>query len=492
MLALTDMHASVVRPVLRGRLGAISAAHPLAAAAGQEVLTAGGSAVDAVIAAQAVLCVVAPEACGLGGDMFCLVREPGGAALAVNGAGHSAMAPHPAPSGAQAALGASVTVPGIVHAWHAMAARWSRLPFAAVMAPAVRIARGGFAVRPQMARAAAQQRARLVRGGAEAWAMARAAPGDRVEQHELARLLERVAKEGPGAFYAGPVATAIARVVRAQGGALAEDDFAAHRTLVAPPIRLRWRDATILLQPPMSQGVLLGMALRGLEMLGPLPAGRLDHAGIELTEASFAHRDAVARGEALLTEPLQVDLARAARRGGPRAYLHTAGASAADRDGMVVASLASVFDDFGSCIFVPEAGLVLNNRGDGFTGGANAAAPGKMPVHTLAPVIVEASGFVLGLSTPGADGQVQTLFQVLTSGQDLATVIAQPRWRTEGGRVLVESSHGAGPLLRGLGHEVVTLPDGDIRFGAVTAAAATPTGPVAVSDWRRETWSGVA
>ena len=102
----------------------------------------------------------------------------------------------------------------------------------------------------------------------------------------------------------------------------------------------------------------------------------------------------------------------------------------------------SVFDDFGSCVFVPELGFTLNNRAGGFTEGANAAAPGKRPVHTLAPAMVTTSQGVFALATPGADGQVQTLLQVLVAIHreqlDLARAIARPRWRSEDGALLIE------------------------------------------------------
>jgi gamma-glutamyltranspeptidase/glutathione hydrolase len=162
----------------------------------------------------------------------------------------------------------------------------------------------------------------------------------------------------------------------------------------------------------------------------------------------------------------------------------------------VASSLVSVFDDFGSAVFVPEGGFVLNNRAGGFTGGANAFAPGRRPVHTLAPALIEGPGGVTALSTPGADGQVQTLLQIvlnwLVAGQDLAKVVAGPRWRSENGKLLVEVGHPARADLLARGHEVVDVASGDMRFGAVTAAGSFEGVPFALPDWRRNTWAGVA
>jgi gamma-glutamyltranspeptidase/glutathione hydrolase len=161
----------------------------------------------------------------------------------------------------------------------------------------------------------------------------------------------------------------------------------------------------------------------------------------------------------------------------------------------VISSLVSVFDDFGSCVFVPEMGITLNNRAGGFTTGDNSAAPGKRPVHTLAPVLLTTPQGVLGLATPGADGQVQTLLQVLVAiqreGIDVARAIARPRWRSENGRLLIERSHTGAEQLCLLGHGVQPLADGDMRFGAVVCAGYIDKEPVAAADWRRETAAGV-
>jgi gamma-glutamyltranspeptidase/glutathione hydrolase len=176
--------------------------------------------------------------------------------------------------------------------------------------------------------------------------------------------------------------------------------------------------------------------------------------------------------------------------------LHTAGVAAADEDGRVISSLISVFDDFGSCVFVPELGLTLNNRAGGFTDGANAAAPGKRPVHTLAPAMVITPHGTIALATPGADGQVQTLLQILVAiqreGMDLARAISQPRWRSENGLLLIERSHAGIERLAARGHKVTPLPDGEMRFGAVVCAGYVDDEPIAAADWRRETSAGVA
>ena len=478
--------------VVRGHRGAVSAAHPLAVAAGQDMLRAGGTAADAAIAAQAVLCVVMPNNCGLGGDMLALVHRPGAEQWGLNGTGAApAILERVTQDGAN-----SITVPGLVEAWCSLSEREGRLPLGQVLEPAIRLARSGITVSPALAQTFVAQRTRLHRGGACGWSLFGQGAGARVQQPELAATLESIAAGGCRAFYDGAGAQAIVRAVQALGGTLSVTDLASHASVIARPVESRWSGIHLATQPPMSQGVLLNMALEGLGRLGEFPLTLDDHVAIELTEAAFAFRSDVGQGSALLKQELAIDLHRASHRGGPRAYLHTAGVATADHEGRVISSLVSVFDDFGSCVFVPELGFTLNNRAGGFTEGANAAAPGKRPVHTLAPVLVTTGQGVLALATPGADGQVQTLLQVLVGvyreGLELGEAIARPRWRSENGALLIEQKHPGIAGLAALGHRVRPLPPGDTRFGAVVCAGYLDGQPSAAADWRRETAAGVA
>lgn len=483
--------ASACRPVAGGR-GAVAAAAPEAVTAGLGALADGGSAVDAAIAAQAALCVVAPHSCGVGGDVLLLMRTPDGTVAALNGTGAAPRTALPAypPDG-----GASVTVPGIVQGWAEAHARWGRLPLRRDLAAAVALARDGVAVSAPLARAVDAQRRRLLQGGAAPWPLLAAAPGDRWVQPDLAGLLAAVAEEGPDAFYTGDVAAAVERAVRRDGGVLDAADLAARSVESPAPIAVAWAGGTLHVQPPMSQGVLLAAAAAEVDRRWSAGQAPSDHVLVELTEAAFAVRDRCGEGAGLLSEPLAVDEQRAARRGGPRAYLHTAGVAVADADGMVVSSLVSVFDDFGAGTFVPEGGFVLGNRAAGFTAAPNDGAPGKRPVHTLAPALLAGpDGTVTALATPGADGQVQTLLQVLVAlrrGAALHEALHAPRWRSEGGRLLVEPGHPARDDLAARGHDVIDLPAGDDRFGAVVAAGTgLDSRPWAAGDWRRTVTAG--
>lgn len=480
------------RPVTGAR-GAVSAGSPLAASAGTEILAAGGNALDAAIAAQAMICVTMPQAAGLGGDMLALVHV-GGSTTAFNGTGHS---PAVEPLGYETDGGSSVTVPGMVDGWLTAHRMLGRLSLGSVLAPAIRIAEEGLWVDADLARAAAQQRERISRYGAAEWPLLGLPQGARWRQPELAAFLRAIADEGRDAFYSSSAAASITAAVTAHGGTLSTTDLTRHSTEVRESVQASWSGALLHVQPPSTQGTLLAMAAQWLDSADGVTEANLQHVLAEVTEAAFAHRDSAGLGAALLQEPLDVDLERAQNRGGPRAYLHTAGVAVADAHGMVVSSLISVFDDFGSGVFVPELGIILNNRAGGFTSGLNAPGPSKRPVHTLAPALLEQpNGDVLAIATPGADGQIQTLLQVLAGmrfrAESLGAAIAAPRWRSQDGQLLMEDDHDSRQDLIDRGHRVAERRSGDDLFGAVVAAGVTTGRPYAASDWRRNVTTGAA
>lgn len=487
---------SVVNDIARvgGMPGAVATAHPRATEAALSILADGGSAVDAAICAQAVIAVVLPQAAGLGGDMLGLVRTPSGIVHAINGTG---LSPRQAPSEWTADGGGSVTVPGAVDAWSAAHGQWGRLPLRHILAPAIEAARS-HRVDASVVAAAEEQRARLITYGAERWTLLQLRAGDSWSQPELADLLTSIVENGSGAFYCGPAAQALVAAVVSTGGSLSLEDLESHGIEVTRPVEIPWNDGRLYVQPPSSQGVLLAMAAQWLDRhYGELGDDEWDHVLVEVTEAAFEHRDDAA-GDAnrLLSLSLEVDRSRAGRRGGPRGYLHTAGVAVADSEGWVVSSLVSVFDDFGSAVYVPELGIVLNNRAAGFTAGENAPRPRARPVHTLAPaLLVDRHGQPLALATPGADGQVQTLVQVISAlrrgsaGVDAA--VRMPRWRSQDGTLLIERGHPARAELEARGHDTVEMPHGDPIFGAMVAAGIESGRPFAAADPRRNVSMGV-
>jgi gamma-glutamyltranspeptidase/glutathione hydrolase len=255
----------------------------------------------------------------------------------------------------------------------------------------------------------------------------------------LAGLLQRIGRHGARAFYEGHCARATERAAQAAGGSLAAADLAEHTTVIRAPLEGSYRGFDIAVQPPVSQAVLALMALDALERGGASSAADRAHVLVEAIEAAFERKhelNADGAAERLLQEPLDVDPAQPAqRRGGPRGGLHTTTVAAAGADGQVVSMLVSVFDLFGCGVLVPECGFLLNDRLAGCSsdpGSPNAVAPGRRPVHTLSPALVDLGGTSFALATPGADGQVQFLAQILAAaiGEQ-----ARPRrrWRTRAG-----------------------------------------------------------
>lgn len=474
--------------------GAASTAHPLATEAALAVLTRGGSAVDAAIAAQAMICTVMPQAGGLGGDLMALVHGADGVVHAVNGTGKS---PARAPGEWADSGGSAVTVPGLIDGWRELHARWGRLPLGADLEAAAFVAQNGYHIDRELHAAVNRQRERLIRHGAADWSLLGATETSVWKQPEFAALLKAVGEYGPAAFYSGQAAEHVVSAARREGGSLELSDLAFHRTESPPAISVGWDGGRLWVQPPSSQGVILAMAAKWLDAVPRKPWQDSDHLTVEVTEAAFVHRDrTVVTGAELLSEHLDVDMERAGHRGGPRGYLHTAGVAVADCDGLVISSLVSVFDDFGSAVFVPELGIVLNNRAAGFTSGANSPRPGARPVHTLAPALkVDHNGNPLALATPGADGQVQTLLQVLVrlriEGTTLDDAVAALRWRSENGRLLIERGHPARADLAHRGHRLDERPMNDPLFGAVVAAGLHGGELLASADPRRNVSRGV-
>ncbi|KAF1045922.1 gamma-glutamyltransferase family protein [Xylophilus sp.] len=416
-------------PSLHGAEGAecmVATGHPLASDAALCVLRAGGSAVDAAIAADAVLGVVEPMTTGVGGDMLAMVVPPCAAPVAYNGTGR-------APAGLdaprvealpQARLPErhplSVTVPGAVRGWHDLHARFGRLPWAGLFAPAIAAARDGFAVAPVCAREWGLFAGVLLRDAAVSALYRAPAPpsaGDRFANPGLARTLEAIAAEGPNAFYLGEPARAAAAHVQALGGVLAAEDFAAHTGHFCAPASTQFRGLTVLECPPNTHGVAV---LRALDAL----AGQ----ALDPQDPQTTVRAVQAMGEAL----------QWAKRTVADPAGNTVCTAVVDRDGLAVTLMTSVFKRFGSGIAAPGCGFVLQNRGFGFSepGHINGPAPGKRPYHTVVPGAALRDGrFHAGFGVVGGamqpQGQLQLLLRVAAWGEPLQAALDAPRWRLE-------------------------------------------------------------
>lgn len=476
-----------------GRRFAIAAPHAEATAAGLAAFDEGGNAVDAALAAAATLAVVYPHMCGVGGDLFALIREPEGRTVSLNASGAT-----PAALDAEAFRSAhrtmptfgphAVTVPGAVSGWWQLALHWSALGFARALDPAIAHARDGVPVARSLAAELAAEGGRLVGdpGIAEVFAPAGAplVAGERLEQPALARTLETIAGEEPAALYGGEIGVRLVEHLRRLGSSIAIEDLRAHEPDLDSPVTGRFRDLHVSVPPPNSQGFVLLQILAAIEHLGldPDPLGPdvpvLAHlfrvTGDDRDRHNADPRHARVPVGTLVDDGHVAALGDAVRdlAGGGRAPTgDTAAVVAADASGLSVSLVQSLYDGFGSGILEPETGVVLHNRGSGFAldpAHPNAIAGGKRPAHTLMPVVVHRAGRLAAVSgTMGGAAHPQinamTLIRAFALGLGAPEAIAAPRWLVGGlaaGPTVVAESRVPEPVrdaLRSTGHAVETL-----------------------------------
>jgi len=448
----------------RGRRFAISTPHAEATSAGAAAFDAGGNAVDAALASATSLAVVYPHMCGVGGDLFALIREPEGSIVVVNASGaapaaidvdairarHDEMPEHgPAP----------VTVPGAVSGWWQLAEHWSDLGFSRALQPAVTLARDGVPVSRSLGAMLAEDPERLLGDpGIAGVFSSREGPlqvGELLRQPALARTLETLAARGPEAFYEGELAEALAEHLAFLGSAMTVDDFVAHEPELDSPISLRYADVDVSAAPPNSQGFVLLECLAAIERLdldrdplGPDAAVLAEVFRLGSLEADRHNADPrVARVPVgtLLDEGHiagLIDQVLDRNLGPPAASLggDTVALVAADDTGLAVALIQSLADGFGSGILEPSTGILLHNRGAAFVldpSHPNVLAGGKRPAHTLMPVVVQRHGALAALAgTMGGGAQPQinamTLLRGLDLGMSPSEAVAAPRWLAGG------------------------------------------------------------
>lgn len=420
------MHAEG-RPAATAEQAMVATSQPLATEAGVRVLRAGGNAVDAALAAAAVLCVVEPHMTGIGGDLFALVARPGEEPVGLDAAG-------PAPAGADPAAPVqergprSVTVPGAVAGWAALAERFGRHGLDRLLTDAIAVAHEGFVVTPVVA---------------DWWQAHNPAgfppaplAGERRSALPLAATLERIAADGPDALYRGPLAAAIA-----QASWLEEDDLAGYAPRWVTPLRGGYRGRVVYELPAPTQGVAVLEALALLEAGEPALAEQVRCVALALEDATAHVRDGA--DVAPLLDPVRL-AARAIAT--PALVREPAGSTvyvaAVDGDGLCVSLIQSVYHAFGAAVVAGNTGIVLQNRGAGFAveGGTT---PGRRPFHTLVPGLLADDDGPLGpFGVVGgsiqAQGHVQLLSALLDDGLDPQAALDRPRFRIDDGRVLLE------------------------------------------------------
>jgi gamma-glutamyltranspeptidase/glutathione hydrolase len=456
------------RSMVISRRGIAATSQALASQAGAEVLACGGSAADAAIAANAVLTVVEPMKCGLGGDLFAIHWSAGTGALA--GLNASGWAPRRMTLEALKAMGLtsmpqlgihSVTVPGCVEGWEQLHRRFGKLKWAEVFRPAIYYAKTGFPVTeiiqqewqgevPKLAADEGARRAYLVEGRAPAL-------GEVFRIPDLGRALELVAAGGCEAFYRGPIAQAILKTSARHGGLLEAADLAEFSAEWVEPISTDYRGWRVFELPPNGQGIAALIMLNLMERfpLGAWGVANPDTWHVKMEAQKLAYQDLhrwVAdprQARVPVAEMLSKKYAaeRAARIEMSRARCDVAPGdplphrgdtvylSTIDAQGNIVSLIESVYLHFGSGVLVDGMGFHLQNRGALFSfdaGHPNVVAGRKRPFHTIIPAFMERGDRHIGFGIMGGANQAQAHAQfvshVVDHDMNLQGALEAPRF----------------------------------------------------------------
>lgn len=493
----------VGRSIVRAQQGMVSSSQPLASQVGLEILKRGGNAVDAAIAMAAVLSVTEPMMTGVGGDAFMLVYSARtGKVEGLNASGRAPRAlslEHFKAKNLTAIPTTgmeAVTVPGAFDGWVTLLERHGTMRLADLMAPAIHYAENGFplmekaaedwaAELPRLRQTPLTARTMLVRDPAPQ-------PGELVVLKNLAQTYRTLATGGRDAFYRGPIARAIVEYCQQNGGFLTMEDFAAQRSEWVEPISTTYKGHTLYEIPPNGQGLTALLALNILEGidLGGMRAqpDLYYHTMIEAMKIAFADRNRYIADPAFAKTPVAELLSKdyAAKR---RALIDptkaidapTAGdipsgrdttyITVVDKDRNAVSFINSVFFAFGSGVVAGDTGIVLQNRGAGFSldpEHPNRLEPGKRPFHTIIPAMVFRDGrLLMSFGVMGGDiqpqGHVQVLVNLIDRGLNLQQAIDAPRTRYINGRsVMMEDELGAQVIdqLVARGHQRALPPAG--------------------------------
>lgn len=464
----------------RGERAMVVTAHPLATAAGIQILHAGGNAVDAAVAVSLALSVVEPWSSGLGGGGFAVVhrgdvtttwdmREAAPAAATANMflvdgkvvAGESTSGPRAA------------GIPGLVRGLAVLHARYGKLRWAQVVQPALTLAREGFPASARLAQASAEGFGRMNAAAQRVFGIGRGravTAGERIVQADLAGTLERIAATQGEDFYTGVTAAELVRAVRAEGGIWTAEDLAAYAPKERPPVFGRYRGhALVSMGPPSSGGLLVVEMLAVLERFPPAPWNGVTmlHRLAEVMKRAFALRAtgladpdfATVDRERFIGTPAIDRLARevtTATRATPAKKIGLVKVKAPDRpntthfaivtaEGDGVAMTQTINLRFGNGRIAGSTGVVLNDEMDDFAAApgvpnafgligdaANAVAAGKRPLSSMTPTLMLEGGRVVGaFGSPGGSRIISTTLQcilrVVDDGMDASQAVSAPR-----------------------------------------------------------------
>ncbi|MFL5490729.1 MAG: gamma-glutamyltransferase [Gemmatimonadales bacterium] len=521
--------------VTASRQAMVVSGSPIASEVGRNILQQGGNAVDAAVAVGFALAVVHPEAGNIGGGGFMIIRpHDGGKVQALD---YRETAPALATRDMYRSAGedGSVTghlsagVPGAVAGLTEAHRRYGRLPLAAVIQPAIRLALEGFTVDDYRSRSIGEDSARLARFPASRTTFLPAdrppQPGSTFRQPELGATLEAIRDSGAAGFYRGRVAELLVAEMKRGGGIITLKDLADYRAVWRDPITISYRGYTIYSMPPASSGgVTMGEILNIMEGFNPLPrfgSASLIHREAEAMRRAFTDRNTYLGDPAFVRNPIDRLLSKQyaadlrhqiGERASPTPVFEPAPAagsstthySVVDAEGNAVSCTTTLNNSYGSAVTVTGAGFLLNDEMDDFAtspgepnmyglvqGEANAIAPGKRMLSAMTPSIVlnPDKQLYMVVGTPGGPRIITMVYHVISNVIDhrmsLADAVMAPRMHHQGlpDTLMVETNGFPTQTLdslRGRGHAV--LEDG--KWGDVEAIIRTAQGWEGVSDPR--------
>lgn len=510
----------------------------LASQVGRHIIEHGGNAVDAAVAVGFALAVVHPEAGNIGGGGFMLIRKPDGSVFSLDyretAPARSTPLMFVGPDGnptdrswtGHLASGVPGSVAGLAEAHR----RFGRLPWSALVEPAIRLAREGFVVDEYRHRSIMSDSSRLSRfpaSAAQFLSGGRAPmPGTTWTQPDLAATLTAVRDSGRRGFYGGRVADLIVAEMRRGKGIITKRDLAGYRAVWREPLKFGYRGHTVYSMPPVSSGgVTLALIMNIMEGFDPLPAfgsPALLHREAEAMRRAFMERNASLGDPAFVRNPIarmtsqahadrrraEIDPARATPTSGVRMLKDgpsTTHYSIVDTEGAAVSVTTTLNNSYGSAVTVQGAGFLLNDEMDDFTtapgkpnnyglvqGAANAIRPGKRMLSAMTPSIVldRDGGLLMVVGTPGGPTIITQVYHVISNvidhGMSLAQAVAMPRLHHQSLPDHISLEHdGFMPetiqALESMGHKVVLRG----YMGDVEAIIRTPNGWLGASDPRR-------
>ncbi len=525
--------------ITEGSRAVVVSGNPIASDVGKAILQQGGNAIDAAVAVGFALQVVHPEAGNIGGGGFMVIRLADGSVHSLDyrekapakATRNMYVGPDGNPTRASWTGHLAAGVPGAVAGLAEAHKRFGKLPWADIVAPAIRLAADGFLVDEYRSRTIGSDSSRLVRFKASA---AQYLPGGRPpqpgttwKQPDLAKTLTAIQTGGPAGFYAGPVADLIVAEMRRGGGLITKEDLAAYEAKWRDPLSFQYRGHTIYSMPPASSGgVTLALILNILEGFDPLPpfgSPELLHRQAEAMRRAFAERNASLGDPDFVQNPIarmtskdhaasrraEINLERATPTTDltPVAdeSLQTTHYSVVDQDGNAVSTTTTLNGSFGSAVTVTGAGFLLNNEMDDFTtapgkpngyglvqGEANAIVPGKRMLSAMTPsVVLDREGkLLMVVGTPGGPTIITQVFHVISNvidhKMDLPTALSMPRLHHQSLPDQIALERGGFRAetiaeLERMGHKVTFRN----YMGDVEAIIRTPTGWLGASDPRR-------